>query len=75
MVPNFLQVDHFQKVKISSFVLSYFCGFKMNQVSEFFKGWTSIPGIKFDAKILIRSSWIVACSQQNTSKAVSMQII
>ena len=51
------------------------CTFLVYQVCKLLLSRTTVPRVKFDSKIFMRSSWVVTGCQQDASKTVSIHFV
>ena len=71
----FVNIDWRKKKVISCYVLSNLNSFLIDRISEFFLGWSSIAGIKFNSKIFMRTSRIMTCRQKDSTQTVATLLI
>ena len=75
ILSNFGDIYRFKEGEISHGKLSnIFCLFE-NKVCKLLLSWTTISRIEFNSKVLCRTSWIVTCCQQDSSKTISPLLI
>ena len=72
---NFMEIHSFQKVEICDKVFLYFGSLFMYEVGKFLLRRATISRIELDSEILMRSSRIVTCCQQNPPQTVAELII